>query len=121
MAGRTLVATQTALSLVLLIFAALFVRSLQNLWLQDPGYDRANVLMFSVDAGLAGKKGPDRSHTYQSILATLRTLPGATGATASIVAPVSTSYYFVSSLAHQPCDGATSTVTNPDDQLALSR
>ncbi len=74
------------------------MRSLQNLWLQDPGYDRTNVLMFSVDAGLAGKKGPDRSQTYQSILATLRTLPGATGATASIVAPVSTSYYFVSSV-----------------------
>ena len=43
---RTLVASQTAVSLVLLVFAALFVRSLQNLWAQDPGYDRTNVVMF---------------------------------------------------------------------------
>ncbi len=95
---RTLVATQTALSLVLLVFAALFVRSLQNLWLQDPGYDRTNVVVFSVDAGLAGKHAPDRARTYLSLLEALRAIPGATAVSASAVAPVSTSYYFISSL-----------------------
>jgi predicted permease len=95
---RTLVATQTALSLVLLVFAALFVRTLQNLWTQDPGYDRTNILMFSVDAGLAGKRGPDRASTYLSLLESLRALPGATSASVSAVAPVSTSFYFISSV-----------------------
>ncbi len=95
---RALVATQTALSLVLLVFAALFVRSLNNIWSQDPGYDRSNVVIFSVDAGLAGKRGPDAVRTYRSVLEALPSLPGVTSATASAVAPVSTTYYFVSSL-----------------------
>ena len=69
-------ASQTALSLVLLVFAALFVRSLQNLWERDPGYDRTNVAMFSVDAGLAGKKGIERANTYRALLDALRALPG---------------------------------------------
>ena len=71
-------ASQTALSLVLLVFTALFVRSLQNLWTQDPGYDRTNVRMFSVDAGLAGKKGDQPRETYRALLESLRALPGAT-------------------------------------------
>ena len=95
---RALVATQTALSLVLLVFAALFVRSLNNIWSQDPGYDRSNVVIFSVDAGLAGKRGPDAVRTYRSVLEALPSLPGVTSATVSAVAPVSTTYYFVSSL-----------------------
>ena len=95
---RTLVATQTALSLVLLVLAALFIRSLHNLWQQDPGYDRANILMFSVDAGLAGKRDAEGVRTYQSVLDELRVLPGVTTASASTVAPVSTTYYFASSI-----------------------
>ena len=95
---RTLVATQTALSLVLLVLAALFIRSLHNLWQQDPGYDRANILMFSIDAGLAGKRGADGVHIYRSVLDELRVLPGVTAASASTVPPVSTTYYFASSI-----------------------
>ena len=53
--SASLVASQTAVSLVLLVFMALFVRSLNNLWARDPGYVRANVAMFSTDARLAGK------------------------------------------------------------------
>ena len=91
---RSLVGAQSALSLVLVVFAALFVRTLQNLWTLDPGYDRTNVVMFSIDAGLAGKRGPERTRTYQSVLDAVGAMPGATGVSASVVAPVSTSYYF---------------------------
>ena len=52
---RGLVAAQVALSLVLLVAAGLFVRTLENLWSQNPGYARQNVLMFSIDPRLAGK------------------------------------------------------------------
>ena len=51
---RTLIATQVALSLMLLIGAGLFLRTLSQLWAQDTGYDRRNVLMFSIDARLNG-------------------------------------------------------------------
>ena len=92
---RTLVASQTAVSLVLLVFMALFVRSLQNLWARDPGYVRDNVALFATDAELAGRKGDDVRRTYLTLLDQLRALPGTTHAAVSTVAPVSTSSYFV--------------------------
>ena len=96
---RCLVAAQVGLSLVLLVAAGLFVRTLQNLWSQDPGYSRENVLMFSVDARLAGKTGPAVPATYRAVLDSLKTLPGARAATISAVRPVSDNYYFVNSFA----------------------
>jgi putative ABC transport system permease protein len=50
------VAAQIALSLALLVGAELFVRRLQKLWAIDPGYDRKNALMFSLEPRLAGYK-----------------------------------------------------------------
>jgi predicted permease len=94
---RCLVAAQVGLSLTLLVAAGLFVRTLQNLWSQDPGYSRENVLMFSVDARLAGRTGPAVPATYRAVLDSLKTLPGAQAATVSAVRPVSDSYYFISS------------------------
>src|SRR5204862_1890650 len=46
---RTLVGTQVAVSLVLLVAAGLFARTLDKLWAQDPGYQRQNIAIFSVD------------------------------------------------------------------------
>jgi predicted permease len=93
---RCLVATQVAVSLVLVVFAGLFLRTMQNLWSQETGYDRRNVLMFSVDAGLVGRKGVAASDTYRRILEGLRTIPQARAASASVVRPVDDSAYFVS-------------------------
>jgi predicted permease len=92
---RTLVAAQVALSLVLLVAAGLFVRTLQNLWNQPTGYDRRNVLMFSVDARLAGKTADEIPLTYRRLLEALRTIPGAEAVTMSAVRPVSENYYFI--------------------------
>ena len=94
---RCLVGAQVGLSLVLLVAAGLFVRTLQNLWSQDPGYSRENVLMFSVDARLAGKTGPALPPTYRAVLDSLQTLPGTRSATVSAVRPVSDNYYFINS------------------------
>ena len=94
---RTLVASQVALSLVLLVVAGLFLRTLEKLWAQDPGYSRHNVLMFSMDPRLAGKKGPEVPRSYQRVLDELKSLPGAESVTMSAVRPVSDSYYFVTS------------------------
>jgi predicted permease len=94
---RTLVAAQVALSLMLLVATGLFARTLSNLWQVDPGYTRDNVLMFSVDARLAGKTGPAVSATYGAVLESLRSIPGASGATVSVVRPVSDNRYYVSS------------------------
>ena len=96
-ADRALVASQVGISLVLLVSAGLFLRSLSKVWALEPGYERNNVLMFSVDAKLAGKRGPDVPITYHRLLEDLKTIPGAQSVTLSAVRPVSDSYYFVSS------------------------
>lgn len=93
---RSLVGAQVGLSLVLLVAAGLFARTLANLWQQDPGYTRANVLMFSVDARLAGKTGPAISTAYRGVLDALPSLPGAGAVTVSMVRPVSDNRYYVS-------------------------
>jgi putative ABC transport system permease protein len=95
---RILVASQVALSLTLLVCAGAFVRSLQSLWALDTGYDRNHVLLFSVDARLAGKRGGDVSVTYQRILDQLVALPAARAVGVSSVRPVSDGYYFVSTV-----------------------
>ena len=94
---RTLVAVQVALSLILLVAAGLFLRTLGNLWAQEPGYDRHNVLMFSVDPRLAGKPRADSPRIYRLVLDELRTVPGAQAVTMSAVRPVSDNYYFIDS------------------------
>jgi predicted permease len=51
--ARGLIVAQIALSLVLLAGASLFLRSLVNLTKVDTGFDRQNVLIFSLDEGAA--------------------------------------------------------------------
>ena len=94
---RTLVAAQVGLSLVLLVSAGLFLRSLGRIWAQDPGYARGNVLMFSIDARLSGARGPDIPRVYRRVLDELQAVAGAQAVTLSAVRPVSDNYYFVSS------------------------
>jgi len=92
---RLLVVTQVALSVVLMIGAGLFVRTLQNLWSVNMGYERDNVLMFSVDAKLAGYP-PDRAAAvYREILERLQDLPEVQSASASIVRPVDDQFYLI--------------------------
>jgi predicted permease len=85
---RVLVVAQVALSVVLIAGAGLFVRTLQKLWNVNVGYDRENVLMFSVDAKLAGYSTDRAGAIYREILERLRTLPDVRLASASIVRPV---------------------------------
>jgi predicted permease len=74
--GRGLVVTQVALSLLLLIGAGLFVRTLLNLQRVDPGFNTKNLLMFKVAPGLTGYKGERLTQLYEQICERLETLPG---------------------------------------------
>src|ERR1700750_1525118 len=51
--ARSLIVGQVALSVVLLVVAALFVRSLIHLSDVDTGFDKHNVLIFSLDSSTA--------------------------------------------------------------------
>jgi predicted permease len=61
---KALVVVQVAMSLLLLVGAGLFVRSLENLRDLDPGFLRENVLMVRTSAGSIGYKG-QRIRTFE--------------------------------------------------------
>jgi predicted permease len=73
---KTLVAAQVALSLLLLIGAGLFIRSLGNLKGLDPGFRVTNLIGFAVDPPQNGYK-PERSlDFYRRLRENLDALPG---------------------------------------------
>jgi len=95
---RLLVIAQIAFSVVLVTGAGLFVRSLQKLWSVDTGYSRENVLMFSVDAKLAGYTGDRSAVVYRDLFDRMRALPGVRSAAASIVRPIDNQFSLVDQL-----------------------
>jgi predicted permease len=95
MLDRILVAGEVALSLVLLAGAGLFVRTLQNLWNVNAGYNRENVLMFSADPHHAGQSGTGMVAIYRELLSKIETIPGARSVSLSVVRPIDDEAYFV--------------------------
>jgi len=87
--GSGLVVAQVALSLVLLVGAGLFARSLMNLQAVDLGFNRDNVLLFSVDLRLAGYKPSELSHAYRQLYDRLSALPNVRAATFATYSPLS--------------------------------
>jgi predicted permease len=79
--GRGLVAAQVAISIVLLVGAGLFGRTLMRLYAIETGFDRGNVLLFSVNAGHADVRGPA---LQAKILEDLRRLPGVASASVAL-------------------------------------
>ena len=82
---KLLVVTQMALSLLLLIGAGLFIRSLRNLGSLDPGFRTANVVVFSVDPSLSGYTGPQTQLFYRQLTEKLRALPEVESASLGLV------------------------------------
>jgi putative ABC transport system permease protein len=82
--GRTraaLLVAQIALTLVLLVGAGLFVRSLRNVQRIDLGFDADQVLEASVDMGSAHfASTADANAAYLRILAALQRMPGVASA-----------------------------------------
>ncbi len=73
---KLLVVSQIALSLLLLIGAGLFIRSLQNLKDLDPGFRTSNLLAFKVDPTLNGYKPERTKRFYEQLKETVEALPG---------------------------------------------
>jgi predicted permease len=71
--NKILMVMQVALSLALLVGAGLFVRSLQKLKGLDSGFDRENVILFSLDPDYDSER---RANLYQQLLDRLAALPG---------------------------------------------
>jgi predicted permease len=80
---KILVAAQVALSLLLLVGAGLFVRTLHNLKDQDFGFDRQSVLVVDTDPRVAGYTPAQIEGLDRRILDTLSPLPGVRSVTIS--------------------------------------
>jgi predicted permease len=75
------------LSLVLLVGAGLFVRSLWRVVHADIGYDPRGVIVADVDLGVAGYAKPSRLAFYDRAFERLRALPGVERAGLAINSP----------------------------------
>jgi predicted permease len=73
---RGLVIAQVGLSLLLLVGAGLFVRSLKNLLSLDPGFSVEHVLEFDVDPALSGMGFEANQRFLLGLNDALRRLPG---------------------------------------------
>lgn len=86
---RALVVVQVALSLVLVVGALLFVRSLRNLMALDAGFSQDGLLVVNLDAQRAGVPADQRLASYRDLLDRVRALPGVQDAAEVEIVPVS--------------------------------
>jgi macrolide transport system ATP-binding/permease protein len=80
---QALVVAQVTISLLLLVAAGLFGRTLANLQSISLGFNRDNVLLFEVNAPQAGRPAPTVAHLYGDVRRRLAELPGVRDATLS--------------------------------------
>ena len=83
-----LVVGQMALSLVALISAGLFVRSLTNAQRIDPGFDTSGLMVMGINAGNQGFDEARGRDLYRRALERLATVPGVQSATVSTAVPL---------------------------------
>jgi putative ABC transport system permease protein len=85
--GKGLVASQVALSLVLVSLAALFVGYLSQLR-NNLGFERNNLLLVTLDLAKSGYNAAQFSHLSQELVMRLNTIPGVSSATFSKMSPM---------------------------------
>ncbi|HKQ08556.1 MAG TPA: ABC transporter permease [Blastocatellia bacterium] len=79
--SKGLIVAQVALSLLLLIGAGLFIRTLNNLQHVNLGFNQENLLLFRLQPQQGGYKDERLAQFYQQLFARLDNLPGVRAAT----------------------------------------
>src|SRR5262249_11089265 len=79
--SQVLVVGQIALSLLLVLGAGLFMRTLSKLESVQLGFNRENILLFKLDASHAGHKTPEIFQFYRDLQTRFSLIPGARSAT----------------------------------------
>jgi predicted permease len=80
--SKALLVAQVAMSLVLLVDASLFVRTLNNLNRIDAGFDRENLLIFGVNT--RGHEASRRANLYRRMTESIAALPGVRAVSSSV-------------------------------------
>ncbi len=81
--GRSLLVVQVTISIVLLIGAGLFLRTVQNLRQVDVGFNARNLVIFRVAPALNGYDEKRSNQLYQQLLERLSGTPGVAATTLS--------------------------------------
>ena len=85
--GKSLIIAQVAASLVLMVGAGLFVRTLVNFENKNFGFNQQHLLSFELDATRAGYHNERLLNFYAQLLDRIQSLPGVKAATAMEYAP----------------------------------
>ncbi len=80
--GKALVVSQVAISLLLLVGAGLFLRTLHNLKSEDLGFDRRNLLLVWIATGQTGRQDTSMADLWHTVQERLSALPGVVSASA---------------------------------------
>ncbi|HMD32560.1 MAG TPA: ABC transporter permease, partial [Candidatus Acidoferrales bacterium] len=86
---RILVCTQVALTLVLLVGALLFTRSLRNLVTVDAGFQQDGILVTNVDLSALKTPADRRAEYKRQLTERLRAIPGVESAAEAMIVPLS--------------------------------
>jgi predicted permease len=81
--AKCLVVAQVAFSLLLVVGAGLFLRTLWNLQAVDLGYPKEKLLVLTVDGVTAGYKAQQLTGLWRDLTDRIRAIPGIQGATYS--------------------------------------
>jgi predicted permease len=90
---RALVVLQVALSLVLVVGALLFVRTLRNLTRMDPGFRQDGVVVANLDYRKAGIERAAMAALDRRVLERIRAIPGVDAAAQIYTTPVSGNFW----------------------------
>ncbi len=82
--SHILIAGQIAMSVLMLIGAGLFIRTLSNLSSIDLGFNRENILLFEMNARKAGHQDPELARFYAQLRERFTAIPGVRSASLSI-------------------------------------
>jgi predicted permease len=86
---KALVAVQVALSLVLLVGAGMFARTLGNYSKLNPGFDRDHLLSLHLDTHMVNYQASDFPSLYQRLTSQLEAIPGVRSASVTTCSIVS--------------------------------
>ncbi len=81
--GKALLVAQVALSLLLLVGAGLFVRTLINLQSVPTGFNQQNVMLFQIDTATTGYKDAQLAPLLRDVEERVKTVPGVQAASFS--------------------------------------
>src|SRR5205814_9562367 len=81
--GHVLVVAQIVISLLMLVAAGLFARTLSNLQSIQMGFNREHVLLFQLNARQSGHRDPEILAFYEELRKRFAAIPGVRNATLS--------------------------------------